>query len=287
MKYGAHSLMFAASLTENALGMFDEAKDLGLDGLEVHIGDPSRIPIDAVRSKKEETGLETTFTTMLDKDCNIVSPEPAVREAGMRFLKGCVDVVVELDGSGLSGVIHSAYDHFTGTMRTPDEWRWSVECLREIGEYGQDRGVALGVEPINRYKGYFLNTTEDARRLVDDIDHPNVGLLLDTFHMNVEDKSFYQSFKLAGDRLLHVHLNENDRGVPGTGHVPWDEVFRALDEIGYDGWGVMESFVPEMPEVARMTTTWRKVAPSTAAIIEGGLALFRRAERARSIEQGS
>jgi D-psicose/D-tagatose/L-ribulose 3-epimerase len=275
VKYGAHSLMLTPAVTEETLGIFDHVQSLGLDGIEIHLGDVSAMPVKAIERKKQETGLDTTFGTMLDAEHNIISPDPSVRRAGVEFLKERVDLIASLGGTKLCGVVYAAYDYFTGNMATAEEWKRSVDGLQQVAEHCRARGVVLGVEPINRYKTYFLNTVADARRLVDDVGHPNVGLLLDTYHMNIEEQNFYEAFKTAGDKLVHVHLNENYRGIPGTGLVVWRDVFRALDEIGYDGWGVMESFVPEVPEVASLTTTWRMVAPSVDAILEGGLRFFR------------
>lgn len=283
MKFGAHSLMFTPAMTEETLGVFDRVQALGLDGIEIHLGDVSDLPVRGIERKKRETGLETTFGTMLDADHNVISPDPSIRRAGVAFLKERVDLVALLGGTNLCGVVYAAYNYFSGSMATAEEWKRSVDCLQEVAEHCRVQGVVLGVEPINRYKTYFLNTAADARRLVDDIGHPNVGLLLDTYHMNIEEQNFYEAFKTAGEKLVHVHLNENYRGIPGTGLVAWRDVFRALSELSYDGWGVMESFVPELPEVARLTTTWRMVAPSVDAILEGGLRFFREANETEAV----
>ena len=163
----------------------------------------------------------------------------------------------------------------TGRRRTEDEWRRSVEALKEICRFARDYDVTLGIEPVNRFETYFLNTASDAVKLARDIGETNIKVHLDTFHMNIEEKNFYDPIKHVGDLLWHMHCCENDRGIPGTGHVNWDEVFQALSEIGYNRWLVIESFTPEIKEVATSTATWRELAPSIDAIAKEGLEFLR------------
>jgi D-psicose/D-tagatose/L-ribulose 3-epimerase len=268
--------MFAPDVRERTLDMFDRAQMLGLDGIEILLDKPAAFPADAVRTRALDSGITAeTFAVMLGVRTNLIDVDPTVRRAGVDYLRSCIDVVHRTGGTTMSGAVHAAYGHFSGAMATADEWQWAAEGLRRAGEYAAEAGIALGVEPINRYKMYFINTADEGRRMVDAVGLPNVGLVLDTFHMNIEEGSIGGAIRTAGDRLLGIHLNENHRGIPGTGHLPWPEVFAALGAIGYDGWGLIESVVPEMPEMAALFTTWRKVAPSTEAIITGGLEFFR------------
>jgi len=131
------------------------------------------------------------------------------------------------------------------------------------------------MEPLNRFETDLVNTVEQGLDLCDRIGRANVGLLLDTFHMNIEEKSFTEAMASAGDRLFHMQVAENDRGTPGSGHVPWDEVFRALDAVGYNGSVVIESFLPTVAEIARAVSLWRPVAPSMDALARDGYAFIR------------
>ncbi len=131
------------------------------------------------------------------------------------------------------------------------------------------------MEPLNRFETDLVNTVEQGLDLCDRIGRANVGLLLDTFHMNIEEKSFTEAMTRAGDRLFHMQVAENDRGTPGSGHVPWDEVFRALDAVGYNGSVVIESFLPTVAEIARAVSLWRPVAPSMDALARDGHAFIR------------
>jgi D-psicose/D-tagatose/L-ribulose 3-epimerase len=276
MKYVALSAMFAAEVNLRTLDMFERAQHLGLDGVEMLLIDPPSFPVDAVRERSRASGVAAeTFALMLPADRSLIDPDPAVRNAGLDYLRACVDVVHQANGTAIGGAIHAAYGRFSGAMATESEWGWAAEGLRRAGEYAAEAGVTLAVEPINRYKMYFINTAEEGRRLVDAVGLPNVGLALDTFHMNIEEPSIGNAIRAAGDRLFSIHLNENHRGIPGTGHLPWPEVFCSLNAIDYDGWALLESVVPEISEMAALFTTWRKVAPSTEALIEQGLEFFR------------
>lgn len=278
MKYAAHSLMWTPEFGEKDLGLFDRLKEMGFDGMEIHLNHPETLPKEKIKKKMNETGMKCTFTATLDKEHNLISPEKEIREAGIEFLKERIDVASELESDVLAGVIYAAWGEFTGKMRTPEEWNYSKEYLLKAADYAKQKGVVLALEPVNRYETYFLNTVEDTRKLVEEINHPNIKIHPDTYHLNIEEESFYGAIKSAGEYLYHIHLCENNRGIPGTGHVAWDEVFKALRELKYDRWAIVESFVPAIEEIARMTAIWRKLAPSADVIAEEGLKLFKSKE---------
>lgn len=278
MKYAAHSLMWTPTFTEKDLELFDKLKRMGFDGVEIFLNHPESLPMKKIKEKMDETGMGCTLSIGLGKEQNLISPDRRARDAGVAFLKEGIDVACELDSDVVSGVIYAAWGEFTGKMRTEDEWNYSKECLFKVAEYAKGKGVMLALEPVNRFETYFLNTIEDTRKMVEEINHPNIGIHADTFHMNIEEESFYGAIKMAGEHLCHVHLCENNRGIPGTGHVPWDDVFRALRELNYDRWAVVESFVPAVEEVARMTAIWRQLAPSADVMAEEGLKLYRSKE---------
>jgi len=273
MKYGAHSLMWTARFTEKDLGLFDRLKQMGFDGLEIYVNADSidSLPREKIKEKMRETGMECTISTGLGENQNVISPDENKRKNGVAYLKKAIDLAVELGTDIVSGVLYAAWGEFTGKMRTQQEWNYCKESLLQAAEYAKEKNVILGLEPINRYETYFLNIAEDARKLVEEINHPNIRIHLDTYHLNIEEESFYKAIKTAGEYLCHFHVCENNRGIPGTGHVPWDDVYKALKEINYNRWAVIESFVPAIEEIARMTAIWRKLAPSADVLAEEGL----------------
>ncbi|PSK67275.1 D-tagatose 3-epimerase [Micromonospora sp. MH33] len=269
MRFGAHSQMLVHDLDDDAMWIFERARDWGLDALELHVADPETFPADAVRRASAEHGIAVVLGTALNAHNSTVSDDAEVRAKGRRHLRGCVDIAVRVGAPKICGGLHSANGHFVGRGRTADEWKRSVSALREAGEYAGERGVTLTVEPVSRYSGYFLNTAADAVALVDEVGLPSVGVQLDTFHMNIEESHMAEAIRLAGPRLKHFHAVENNRGIPGTGQVPWVDCFTALSEVGYDDLCVFEFFPVDLPVMARRTHTWRPLATSEEVAVEG------------------
>lgn len=278
MKYGAYSLLWTSKFTDKDLYLFDKLKKMGFDGLEIDLSSVSTRLIPKIKERMNQTGMECTCALDLGKDQNLLDQDERKRKNGIECIKKAIEIASELSSDVLGGVLYAAWGEFTGEMRTPEEWNNCKGSLLEVADFAKERGVVLALEPVNRYETYFLSTAEDARKLVVEINHPNIKILLDTYHLNIEEDSFYEAIKTAGKYLYHVHFCENNRGIPGTGHIQWAEVFKALKEIGYNRWGVIESFVPAIDEIARMTAIWRKVAPSADAIAEQGLKFIKKCE---------
>jgi len=271
VKFGVHLFLWTERFDESAIRLIRKAKKMGFDGVEIPLGHLELINVEKTKRELKNQNMECLGSVALSLDHDLTSEDEETRRRGIEWMKRCVKVTSELGGDSVCGVIYIAWGKITGKSRTEMEWRRSVEALREIGRFAQEYDVTLGIEPINRFETYFLNTALDAVKLAEDVGEPNVKVHLDTFHMNIEEKNFYDPIKQAGDLLWHMHCCENDRGIPGTGHVNWDEVFQALSEIGYERWLVIESFTPEMEEIAASTAIWRKVAPSADAIALEGL----------------
>jgi D-psicose/D-tagatose/L-ribulose 3-epimerase len=162
----------------------------------------------------------------------------------------------------LCGPHQVALGVFTGKGATEDEWKRSVEHLRRAAEHAAAPGVVLAEEVVNRFELYHLNTLDQGIRLVDEVDHPNCRIHLDTFHAHIEEKNTAAAIRRAGSRIAHVHISENDRGVPGTGSVAWDATFAALRDVGYDGWLTVEAFGNFLPNLAAATKIWRPLFDS-------------------------
>jgi D-psicose/D-tagatose/L-ribulose 3-epimerase len=180
----------------------------------------------------------------------------------------------------LCGPHQVALGVFTGKGATDDEWKRSIEHLRRVAEYAAGPEVVLAEEVVNRFELYHLNTLDQGIRLVDAVDHPNCRIHLDTFHAHIEEKNTAAAIRRAGSRIAHVHISENDRGVPGTGSVAWDETFDALRQTGYDGWLTVEAFGNFLPNLAAATKIWRplfdseeQLAADAYAFMEEKLAL--------------
>jgi len=271
VKFGVHLFLWTERFDKSAIRFIEKAKRFGFDGVEIPLMELDLIDVEATRRELKKHEVDCLGSLGLSLDQDITSDDEDVRRNGIEFMKRCVDVVSQLGGDQVSGVIYTAWGKIVGRSRTLEEWKRSVEALREVCRYARSYGISLGLEPVNRFESYFLNTAEDAVKLAKDVGEPNIKVHLDTFHMNIEEKNFYDPIKRAGDLLFYMHCCENDRGIPGTGHVNWDEVFRSLSEINYDRWLTIESFTPEMGKIASSAAIWRKVAPSADAIAEDGL----------------
>jgi D-psicose/D-tagatose/L-ribulose 3-epimerase len=276
IKFGVHLFLWAERFDLSALRLIKKAKDLGFDGVEIPLMELDVIDLEKTKKELKRHDVEALGSIGLPLDRDIASDDEATRRRGIEYMKRCAEITSELGGDAINGVIYTAWGKITGKARTETEWNHSVQSLKEICRYAKGYGVTFGLEPVNRFETYFLNTAADAVKLAKAVGEPNIKVHLDTFHMNIEEKNFYQPIKDVGDLLWHMHCCENDRGMAGTGHVDWDGVFRALSEINYDRWIVIESFTPDMETIAASTAIWRKIAPSADALASEGLKFLKK-----------
>jgi D-psicose/D-tagatose/L-ribulose 3-epimerase len=162
-------------------------------------------------------------------------------------------------------------DHLEDTESRKEEWDLSVSGIREMADDGAAKGVKLAFEPLNRFETDMINVVSQGNKFIKDVGRKNVGFHLDTFHMHLEEKSSAEAIRQAGEKIFHFHACENDRGVPGTGQVRWNEIAKALKDINYQGPVVIESFTSQVKEIARAVSIWREIAPSQDAIAVQGL----------------
>jgi D-psicose/D-tagatose/L-ribulose 3-epimerase len=271
MKVGANTLIWTAAFDRTHLPLLPRIKERGFDGVEIARFDFHDFPAAEIRRNLKENGLECTFCSALTGDLSLISNDAAVRKKTMAFLRDGIRTAAELDARIFMGPFYSQVGFLTGRRRTDNEWRLAVDGLQSLGEILTENGVVLAIEPLNRFETYFLNTAADAAALCDQVNHPNVSLALDTFHGNIEEKDLGSAFRTAGKHLKHVHACENDRGIPGSGHVDWTGVFGALRDLQYDGWLVIESFGFTIKEIAAAACIWRDLAPSPEDIAFEGL----------------
>ena len=268
MKFGMNLLLWTAETTEAHFPLLQRLKEYGFDGVELPLFGP---PQPGVRAELDNLGLGRTAVCVCPAEANPIDPDAAVRRAAVDFLKQRVDWCAELGVEILCGPIHSALGLLKGRGRTPEEWGWCVEVLREASEHAGQAGVKLSVEPLNRFEVYFLNTNADANRLVEEVGHPALGYLYDSFHSNIEERDIYRSLVDNARGINHIHISENHRGTPGTGHIHWDATFRAIKDSGYDGWLTIEAFGRALPELAAATCIWRDLFDSEEDVARDGL----------------
>jgi len=273
-KVGAHLLIWTSRLNEDTIGIFHKVKEMGFDGVEIPLVNPMEIEFKLVEKMKKELGkinLECTCGGGLGKNENLIDEDKSIRERGKNYLKRFIDICSDIGSEFLCGVLYGTFEMSKGRGRTKEEWDLAVKSIQDMADYAKDKKVNLCLEVINRYETYFLNTAEDGVFLLKDIGKDNVKLHLDTYHMNIEEKNFYTPIVKSKGYLGYMHCCENDRGIPGTGHVNWDEVFKGLSEINYDGWLVIESFYGPTKEMPIASSVWRRLADNIDDIPRQGL----------------
>ena len=273
MQIGIHAYAWCSEWSNKTLGILDTAKKEGLDFLEIPLMKLEDFDPKAVLQRKNDVGIDVVTSNVILSDAHDITSRDAVcRKQGVEYLKRCVDATAAVEADCFSGVIYGQYCKATN-VPTEDDWKWSAEGLRVVGEYAAQYGITLGLEPCTRYETNLINTCEEALRLLDMVGLDNVKVHLDSYHMNVEEKSFYDATKLAKGRLCHYHMCENDRGIPGTGHVDWEGIFRALKENDYHGRIGMEGFSDITDNMS--TWVWRKLAPSGDVFLHEGIKFLR------------
>jgi D-psicose/D-tagatose/L-ribulose 3-epimerase len=279
LQIGVNTLLWTASFGESNFPMLRRIKQWGFDLVEVATFDFDGFPAAKVRTAIRDAGLACSVCTALTGDLNLAGPDPG---RAFDFLRRAIEASAGIGATVLSGPFCAPVGYLPGRRRTDSEWKQCVDYLRRLGPVLDQHGVSLAAEAINRFETYFLNTAADSARLVDEVGHPRIGILFDTFHANIEEKRVADAVPLLGSRIKNVHASENDRGTPGSGHVPWDQVFAALHGIGYDGPVVIESFGAAMPELAAATCIWRDLGADSDTLAREGHDFLRRAATQRA-----
>ncbi|MFQ6042194.1 MAG: sugar phosphate isomerase/epimerase family protein [Candidatus Poribacteria bacterium] len=275
-KYGISLLLWTDKFDKESVKFIQKAAEMGFDGIEIPFFAPETVDIQATKEALEEHNMGCIGCAITSPGRDLISFDPTERQTARDYLRECIEITAKLGGDTLIGPVYSVIGKLVGRARTDEEWDFCVNGLKEIAEFAEQHEVTLAMEPINRFETYFVNTAADVVHLANDVDSPYVKVMLDTFHMNIEEKSYRGALECAGDLLHHVHCCENDRGTPGTGLVRWDEVFETLAKMNYNRWFVIESFVPNIEAIAAAAAIWRDIAPSADALATEGLAFLKK-----------
>jgi D-psicose/D-tagatose/L-ribulose 3-epimerase len=278
VKIGINFLLWTSKVGESHYPLFGALKKMGYDGVEIPVFEGDSRGYKALGAVLRDQGLEATAITVMSAGTNPISPDPKIRQAARDRLRWVLDRSGEFGAEILCGPLHSALGVFSGLPPTREEQDRGVEFFREMAGHAEAVRVPLALEYLNRFESYFLTTASDALAFVDAIDRPACGMMWDTFHAHIEEKSV-APLETLGRRLVHVHLSENDRGTPGTGQVHWPETFAALRRMGYDRWLVIEAFGRALPDLAAATRVWRDLFDDPLILCESGLDFIRSACR--------
>ena len=278
MKFGVNTWVWVSPLTTDKLAeLAPHIAELGFDWIELPLESIEDIDYEQAAAIIRDSGLDVSCCVAMGPDRDLVHPDKNIRENGMAYVRQCIDAVNTVRGTNLVGPIYAAVGRTW--QQTAEERAHDLDILvpnlRSLAEYAGDRGVVMGVEPLNRFETSFINLASQVIEVVDRVDHPSCGIMLDTFHMNIEEKFLGDAIRAAGPHLCHLHSCENDRGAPGSGNVDWDGVAHALKDIQYDGPVVIESFTPDVKSIARAAAIWRPLAESSDALAVEGQAFLR------------
>ncbi|MFI5341365.1 MAG: sugar phosphate isomerase/epimerase family protein [Candidatus Methylomirabilales bacterium] len=279
MRIGAHAQIWVAPFTGDTLDLVGRVRDLGFDAIDINVGElPPPFPAADLRCRLIEAHLQGSLGAFLNAQRDITSEDAGARRAGVEFLRGVARLCGEVGAKTFIGPMHSEIRRQRPDPPSVREERWKrcVEGLAAVAREAEQVGINVAVEILNRYESDFLTTTADGLRLCHAVGNPRLGLLLDTFHMNIEEQRIGDAFRSAAGYVHHVHTCENDRGAPGSGHLDWVEVRDALRDIGYDGVCTIESYNPDLPALAQRTSFWRPVASSQDELARKGLVFLRR-----------
>jgi D-psicose/D-tagatose/L-ribulose 3-epimerase len=271
MKFGVNTFIWSAGFDRSNLPLLPRIKAWGFDGVEVPLFRPGEFAAADIRNGVEAHGLECTVCAVLVKGLSLISDDPAVRRRTEIHMQDVVKASAEAGAKIVAGPVYCPVGELPGRRRTADEWKRAVEAYQRLGDTLIRHDVTLAIEPLNRFETYFLNTAADAAALAGEIAHPHVGILFDTFHANIEEKDIAAGYRTIGRHLKHVHTCENDRGIPGSGHVEWASVFQALRSINYDGWLTIESFGFALGDLSAAAAIWRDIEATPESIAVEGI----------------
>jgi D-psicose/D-tagatose/L-ribulose 3-epimerase len=271
MKIGFCMLLWTTNVTKKHEALLRDIKATGYDGVEIPIFVGTTEDYRKLGATLDAIGLQrTAVTAMGDPQMNLISPDAATRKAGIDYMKWAIDCAEALGANTLSGPMHSTLGAFSGTGPTAAEKKRSVSSQRAIGDHAGNKGVTIGLEALNRFECYLFNTMADLSAHIDEVDRPHIKAMYDTFHCNIEEADPIGAYTKHVRNIVHIHISENDRGVPGRGNIPWAETFAAIRKSGYDDWLTIESFGRGLKDLAAATKVWRDFAESPEAVYRDG-----------------
>lgn len=279
MRFGINTFLFTSPFTNDSTKLFKQIKRWGFDTVEIPIEEPSHIDAARVKRELDKQGL------VCGSVCACMGPERDLRgttrqqKTGLAYLGKLLDQMVVLNCPSLIGPVYSAVGRADAVPAAEyrKQWKTVVKHLRAVCQQAEQRGIQICLEPLNRFETDFINTCDQALKMIKDVGSPALMLMLDTFHMNIEEKNQAAAIRKAGKHLAHFHACGSDRGTPGNDHIDWPAIAGALKEIGYNKDVVIESFTTDVKVIARAAAIWRQIEPTKNEIAVKGLKFLHQA----------
>jgi D-psicose/D-tagatose/L-ribulose 3-epimerase len=271
MKTGFNLLLWTSHVTKKHEPILRSLKKAGYDSVEIPIFEGTPDHYSELGDLLDKIGLERSVVSVIGAGKNPLSPDKAQQKVGAEYAKWVIDCTSALGANILAGPMHSELGYFTGVGATAAERKRGISFHRRAGDYAAKKNVRFALEALNRFEVYFINTMQQLADYLDEVDHPAIKGMYDTFHANIEEKDPIAAIKTIKRHMIHVHISENDRGTPGKGHVPWAETYKALRAAKYDDYLTIEAFGRAMPALAAATRVWRDFFPTRESVYTEGL----------------
>ncbi len=273
MQFGLNLMLFGDTVTDEVMKRLDLVRQAGYDGVEVPVFAPEALDAEGVRRAAESRGLALTASGALPPGSSLCGGRAGARALAEQYVRGALHACARMGATVFCGPLYKPVGETGGALTPAQQREQAGAALRPLAAQAAQLGVKLAVEPLNRFETDVLNTVADAVELARSVGSPGLGLLLDTFHMHIEEKDSASAIGDAAEAglLAHFHASENDRGVPGTGQVDWEGVASALWACQYEGWVVLETFNQQNEAIRRAVSCWRPFYPDEAQYLRDGL----------------
>lgn len=278
VKFGVSTWLWTSPFQTSTVALFPKIKSYGYDAVEIPIEDPSLIDVQIIRTALADHGLDPIICGAFGTNRDLTNEDSKFHQNCFEYLDSCFEIASELGAQFVAGPMYSAVGkaRLVSSEQKKIEWNRAVKNLQIVSEKARKFGLEIALEPLNRFETDLINTCEEVMNLIIDINEPNVKVILDGFHMNIEEPDIESAIKCAGSKLIHVQVSENYRGTPGTGQTRWDAYKRGLEAINYQGAISIESFTPDIKELAGAVCIWKPLVPSQDGFAKEGLEFLKK-----------
>ena len=274
MKYGGHLYLWTDHWSSDQLDLFDRAQGLGLSCLEIAVGDDIEFDAAAIRQRAETLGMDVVLSpgAVWPMEMDVSHDDPECRARGVAWHKHWITQAAEVGAVAYTGALYGHPGRVERRRPPADELQYTADNLRLLAKHAEQCGILLALEPMSHFRTHLVNTPEQAMRLIEMADHPQLVVLLDTYHLVTEIRDFAAAIHTTGDHLWAIHACENDRGAPGGGIVPWDSIFAAMGETGFDKYIIFETYNSSLGDFAYSRGMFHNVCPDGDQFVRDSLA---------------
>ena len=276
--FGVSTWLWTSPFNRETVALFPKIKSFGYDAVEIPVEDPSLIDLDLVKKALADQELKAIICGAFGPSRDLTHADPAFHQTCFNYLDSCLEIASELGAGFVAGPMYSAVGkaRLVAPEQRKVEWDLAVSNLRKVCRRAGEFGLDLAIETLNRFETDLINTSEDLMRLIGDINEPQAKAVLDGFHLNIEEPDLESAIRRVGDKLIHVQVSENYRGTPGTGQTNWAAWKRGLEAINYRGTISIESFTPQVKELAGAVCIWKPLVPSQDGFAKEGLEFLKK-----------